>query len=173
MLPCCYHHGPSLLGPNRLKIFLGFEIHISIECSLHSGGDWPIIMDILFTVKTLLICPPRFVKRLQHRHRSLAYGLSVLAQFIKGNSCDLSPPPLLQSISVSSLSAVCRPDPPMPQNLSAGQKSFLYDGLLTAITSDNAANRAFHPKSLQVRSFSLGACLLQVLFCLFLRRSEI
>ena len=118
---------------------------------------------------------PRFVKRLQ-QHRSLAYGgggFSVLAQFIKGNSCDLSPPPLLQSISVSSLSAVCRPDPPMPQNLSAGQKSFLYDGLLTAITSDNAANRAFHPKSLQVRSFSLGACLLQVLFCLFLRRSEI
>ncbi len=61
----------------------------------------------------------------------------------------------------------------MPQNLSAGQKSFLYDELLTAITSDNAANRAFHPKSLQDRDFSLLPCLLHVLFCLFLRRSEI
>ena len=61
----------------------------------------------------------------------------------------------------------------MPQHRSAGQKSFLYGELLTAIMSDEAANRTFHPKSLQGRDISLLRGLLHLLFCLFLRRREI
>ena len=73
--------GPRLES-NRLKIFLGFEIHISIECSLHYAGDWPIIIDILFIDKTLLICPdlsgdcgPGPAQVVQHESVVLGVGL--------------------------------------------------------------------------------------------------
>ena len=128
-------------------------------------------MDILFTDKTLLFA--QICLEIGEEGPSLEPG--TIHQRELTPLLWSQPPPLLLAgyQCVVTHAAVCRPDPPMPQNLSAGQKSFLYDELLTAITSDNAANRAFHPKSLQDRSFSLLPCLLHVLFCLFLRRSEI